>query len=95
MPPGYQAVQAAHAYVEFCVQHPDIIAEWHEISQYMCLLAVENEAELSEYYSRAIGAGIKCVAFYEPDRDYEMTAICLEPSDVAAAVCANLPLALR
>lgn len=93
--PGYQAVQSCHAYVEFALTFPRVTKKWNAVSNYMGLLSVENEAALFDLYAEAIGKGIKAVPFYEPDVGYQMTALCLEPSDGTVDLTSSLPLALQ
>ncbi len=93
--PGYQAVQAAHAYVAFVMEHPKVAKNWYKISQYMGLLSVEDESALFDLYVAAVGAGVRCAPFYEPDVGYQMTALALEPSDATVELVSGLPLALR
>lgn len=93
--PGYQAVQAAHAYVQFTQEHPKVTKEWHKVSQYMGLLSVADERELFDLYCLAVGVGIKCSPFYEPDVGFQMTALALEPGPATAELCSALPLALK
>lgn len=95
MPAGYQAVQSCHAYMEFSLEYPKLTRRWHDVSNYMGLLSVENERQLFDLYEAAVGAGVKCVPFYEPDVNWEMTALTLEPGAATVELVESLPLALR
>jgi peptidyl-tRNA hydrolase len=95
LPPGYQAVQSAHAYVRFAVEHPEITQDWITNSEYMCMLSVENEEELKALFDEARRLGIPAAGFLEPDIDFQLTAICLAPGPLTKMLCANLNLALR
>jgi hypothetical protein len=66
-------VQAAHAAMEAGKSfspdpHPNF-----------CLCTVENEAELRFHLDRLVKEGIRICAWYEPDRNNELTAIASEP----------------
>ena len=93
--PGYQAVQSSHAYVRFCMEHPEIAREWYENSETMCSLSVADEKELQELLDEASRLGITVSAFFEPDIDFQLTAITLAPGCATKELCANLKLALR
>lgn len=95
LPPGYQAVQSAHVYVRFAVEHPEITQDWITNSEYMCMLSVADEVELKALFDEARRLGIPCSGFLEPDIDYAMTAICLAPGCLTKQLCANLDLALK
>jgi hypothetical protein len=45
--------------------------------------------------SKLEAENIKHVAFKEPDIGNQITAVCIEPSDKARAICAGMPLALK
>lgn len=92
--PGYQAVQSSHAYLKFAIEHPEQFKRWYEISKYLCILSVASEDKLRSLYMEAQSLGIRCSAFLEPDIDYAMTAICLEPGNVSKRLCSKLPLLL-
>lgn len=93
--PGYQAVQSCHAMRQFTADHPEIDAEWFKGSNYLALLSAENEIELMRLLVFASDAKIRWSAFREPDVGGSITAIALEPSPQAAALCKELPLALK
>ena len=93
--PGYQAVQSAHSIADFAIQHPQEFKDWHENSNYLCQLSVENEEELAKLAFKAEAKGIKITRFYEPDLNDQLTSICLEASDSTRRVTSNLPLMLK
>lgn len=76
---GYQAAQSLHAMTEFFLEHPDVTKDWHDNSNYIAVLAVDNEEKLIKLYQKAKARGVKCSCFYEPDMDDQLTAIVLEP----------------
>ena len=93
--PGYQSVQSSHAIVNFAIHHPDLFKQWHEQSNYLAQLSVENLSQLSLLCSKLDDKGILYVPFYEPDLDNQLTAICIEPTDAARRITSSLPLMLK
>lgn len=93
--PGFQACQAAHAAFTFSVEYPDIVSKWHTDSNFLVVLAAQDEESLTALLAEAVRRQIRCIEFIEPDLNDELTAIVLEPTDEARRLCANLPLALR
>ncbi len=93
LPPGDQAVQAAHALRQFVEAHPDIDKKWHRESNTLALLAAPDEKALARMLDRAFDLGIRAAAFREPDLGGSLTAIAIEPA--GARLCRGLPLALR
>lgn len=91
--PGQRAVQAAHALRVFVDEHPSTDREWFRTSNYLALLEVPNEAELTRLLERARLRGLPASGFREPDQENELTAIALGPR--AKKICRGLPLALR
>jgi len=94
LPPGQQAVQPAHALSEFMEDHPDTYRIWFKASNYLAVLAAQNEDELKGLLAQARDRGLSCSAFHEPDRDDELTAIALGPGTSAKRLTRRLPLAL-
>lgn len=93
--PGYQAVQSMHALRQFTAEHPEIDKHWFERSNYLGLLAVQDECELNRLIEKALMRGIKFSIFREPDVDNQITAIALEPGLQSKKLCSSLRLALR
>lgn len=93
--PGYQAVQAAHASIEFQHEHPQIAKEWNTNSKYLVFLTVENEEALQRLLEKIQIRDIKYSVFFEPDIGNQLTAVCLEPGQVSEKIVSNLPLALK
>lgn len=77
------------------LEHPEIAKDWHSKSNYLCLLAVDNELELYNLLSRAVEKDIKFSIFREPDIDNQITAIALAPGAESKLLCSKLKLALR
>ena len=93
--PGYQAVQAAHAAIDFQHQYPQIAKDWNKNSKYLIILSVENEEKLKKYIRKFQNANLYHVVFKEPDIGNEITAICVQPSEKSRKLTAHLPLALK
>ena len=93
--PGYQAVQASHAAIEFIFEHPEIAHDWYNISKYLVFLSVKNLDELVELSEKLSYKGIKHSKFYEPDIGNELTAIALEPTSKARKLVSSYPLLLK
>jgi hypothetical protein len=75
LPPGVQAVQAAHAMREFAEEHPELEHEWHEKSNTVVMLAT-SEAQLGQLLAQAKLRGVETSVFREPDLADTVTAIC-------------------
>lgn len=92
LPPGDQAVQAAHAALDFAAAEPVIFRRWQQSSNTLALLAAPDELELCWLLERARRARVTAVPFREPDLGGELTAVALEPG--GRALCRTYPLAL-
>ena len=93
--PGYQAVQSAHAAIEFQHEHPEIATKWNTESKYLVFLSVPDEQSLIKLLKKAQMRGLTYSIFKEPDIDNQVTAIALEPTERARKLCSHLPLALN
>jgi peptidyl-tRNA hydrolase len=78
--PGEQTAQLGHAVAEFCFEHHTAAKEWHEKSNYICVLHIEDERSLSHLRMQLAKNHIPHSAFHEPDYDDEMTALVFHPS---------------
>ena len=92
LPPGSQAVPAAHAALDFAVAYPEILIEWHRASNTLVVLAAPDEIALSWLCDDAAASGLRLIRFQEPDLGGALTAVALEPA--ARRLVAHLPLAL-
>jgi hypothetical protein len=92
LPPGAQACQAAHAAIEFGFAFPEVTAAWRSVSSAIVLLAAADELALGRLHIDAAEAGLRTVAFYEPDFGGALTAVAIEPA--GQRLLARLPLAL-
>lgn len=88
-----QAVQAAHALRQFVSEHPEVDQEWFSTSNTLAFLSVGDENALGVLLEKAASRGIPVAAFYEPDRDNELTAIAIGPR--GKKITQGLPLALQ
>ena len=93
--PGYQAVQAGHALIQFQHEYPEISKKWHSNSNYLALLSTKDEQSLINLISKCQSKDLKVSVFTEPDIDNQVTAITIEPSVETQKLCSNLPLALK
>jgi hypothetical protein len=93
LPPGTQAAQAAHAALDFAIRHPDLVGDWHRISNTLVVLAAPDELSLGWLCTDAGTAGLRVVRFHEPDLGHALTAAAFEPA--ARRLVAHLPLLLR
>ena len=66
-----------------------------DVSNYICVLGIENEAALKELIMAAQEQGIKHSIFREDDLDHQLTAIALEAGEKSKKLCSKLKLALR
>lgn len=93
--PGYQAVQSVHAQGQFCIEHSDTYKRWYTFSNYLALLSVADEKALLKLTDDALSAGARVSAFHEPDIGGNITAIAIEPGEIAKELCKHIPLALK
>lgn len=82
----------AHAALDFALAHPGVLADWHDRSNTLVVLAAQDELALGRCYADAVAAGLCAVAFHEPDLGGALMAVALEPG--AHRLLARLPLAL-
>ena len=95
MTAGYQGVQSQHALAEFAHVFMGTFIRWKTRSNYLCWLSVKDEKELRTFARVAmVNKKLKVATFFEPDVDFEMTAIAIEPGTKAARLLKGLPLAL-
>jgi peptidyl-tRNA hydrolase len=88
--PGQQIAQCAHAIADFSKEHPEIFREWHEQSNYICCLVAEDLRELAW---RCREQDINCTLIHEPDYDDQLTAIAIEPTQLAKKIVRPYKLA--
>lgn len=87
--------QSTHAALEFFHQHPNLSKDWIKNSSYLVCLSARNETELEALLQKAKERNIIVVEFREPDFNFELTALCFEPTKEAKKLCSSIPLALK
>lgn len=92
LPPGSQAVQAAHAMRKFKADFPLLEQRWYERSNTLAFLSVATKADLETLLEKAGIARIEVSRFHEPDLGHELTALALSP--FAQKLLRHVPLAL-
>ena len=92
LPPGMQAVQGAHAALEFSVRHPDLVSAWARDGGSLLFLAAADELALCWLLADAERDGHQAVPFCEPDLGNALTAVAVYG---AARLCSRYPLAMR
>ena len=90
---GQQTAQVAHALADFARRRGDEFQNWHENSNYIIALQVQDPAALEELYTRAAQDGLELIHFREPDLDHELTAIAFVPHASVKPFLASLKLA--
>ena len=82
-----QIVQVGHACLEAGRRvQPD--AGCH-----LVVLTVTDQIDLAQIIDRLAAINIRCAAFYEPDHDFGLTAICTEPiADQRRRIFRHYPL---
>lgn len=85
---GLKIPQALHAFRAFQTAFPVLENYWHQEHNNIVVLQVEDLEALT---GRLEAANLRLAKFREPDRDDELTAICVEPN--AQRMLSNLALA--
>lgn len=93
--PGQCAVQCGHAAIDFIFEFPDIARHWHNTSNYLIFLEIENESELEGLIAKCRLNFLKVTEFREPDLGDSLTAIAIEPSDITQKLTKKLNLLLK
>ena len=84
-----------HAAFRFASDWRHTMHKWMDESEYICVLAAENEDHLKKLLKSAGELQIPHASFNEPDFDNSLTAIALGPGLESKKLCSNLKLALR
>jgi|AntRauTorckE6833_2_1112554.scaffolds.fasta_scaffold03337_11 hypothetical protein len=69
--------------------------EWHDVSNYIVILAVPDETSLTRFVGRVDTRTIPHSTFQEPDLNDALTAVAVAPCAESRRLCSSLPLALR
>ena len=93
--PAQQAVQSAHASIDFCFAFNNKASPWHKESQYLVMLSLPDEEALQQLILKCKLAGISYTAFYEPDLNNQLTPICLEPGPITQKLVKRIPLMFK
>ena len=93
--PGYQLAQTVHVVADYIFQNPFSSYRWNKTSNYLVTLSVPDEQALLKLADQFLANGIKYTKFQEPDINNQVTALCMEQSDVVRKLCSNFPLALK
>lgn len=93
--PGLQAAQVGHAAFEFTIQFPAVVERWNKDSNFIAVLACQDEQALTDLHVRAAQAGAEHLLIHDADLgdDGEYTAIVIEPG--YSYLTAQLPCALK
>lgn len=92
-PSDYLTPQVTHAAMNFAFAYPAEGRVWHETSNSIIALTVQNERKLWEFSQKLTEKGIRFVEFREPDLGNELTAIAICPGPDVKKACSGLPLA--
>jgi len=93
--PGVQASQLVHANSEFAVEYPVQFLNWHDTSNYVALLSVEDEQSLINLANKLRSRGLSVSLFQEPDLNNQYTSLAVEACDKARRLTSNLPRAFK
>lgn len=93
--PGQILAQTVHAAFNFSQDYPLLTENWMNISNYICILEIDNEHELVKLYQEVKNKNISSSCYIEPDLNKSMTAIALAPCPQSKKVCSKLKLALK
>lgn len=80
---------------QFSVSNPAVTREWHHASNFLVVVAVPDEATLTDLSTKALALGIVASPVVEVDLDDQMTAIAFTPGPAARKLLACYPLALK
>ena len=87
--------QSGHAIAEFSDEFKNIFEKWHDKSNYLIVLEIDNEEKLQRLYYKLQDNGADVVAFNEPDIDNQLTAICYYGTPELRKITNKLNLALK
>ena len=93
--PAQQAVQSAHAAIDFCFEHPSRAGPWQKESNYLVLLSLNNEEQLKLLIRNCERLDLRHTVFREPDIGNLITAVAIEPSEKTQKLVSRIPLMLK
>ena len=93
--PGLQAAQAGHALTDLILKYTEQAKRWRDESNFLIILSVANEQELSELSRELSRTEMLWSGFREPDLNNSLTAVAVLPSRYTERFFENLPLALK
>lgn len=73
------------------MENYELSKSWHTSSNYLWGCTVADEFELEDLAVKAEKLGLRIARFYEPDLGNQLTAICLEPSEITRKLVRKLP----
>lgn len=89
---GERVAQAAHAVTEMAVEHPEAFRAWRDNGNTV-VCVVMSAREMERLLASAAMAGDAVVAFCEPDRGGERTAVAVFPSQATRRLLRRATLA--
>lgn len=92
--PGQQVAQALHAAIEFLYKYPELSSCWHTLSNSVVVMNC-IPSEFSKLLSRCEKRNARYAIFEEPDMDYKLTAVCVEPTQTGKKLTSCYKLAMR
>jgi peptidyl-tRNA hydrolase len=92
--PGYQVAQSCHASIQWVMDNVEESRIWHDTSDYIVVLSIDNEEKLKELMAEAERKNIKFSSYREPDLDDQYTAVAFGTGKKAKSLCRGLKLAL-
>ena len=93
--PGYQAVQAGHAAIDYVFQHKENSEYWHFNSNYLIYLSTDTEDDLFRLSERLKSLSVDFSVFREPDIGNQITAISFLSNEKTKKITSGLPLLLK
>lgn len=95
LPPGSQLAQSCHVMRQWSEEHPELDQEWFRASNYLAVLAAQDEKHLYDLVDKAHKNQVNIAVFREPDLGNQVTAVAFEPSSRSQKLLRDLPLALK
>ena len=93
--PGYQAVQAGHAAINYCFQNWEYAKNWHINSNNLIYLSTKTENDLFRYAEKLKSIGVDVCLFREPDIGNLVTSIAFISNEKTKKITSGLSLMLK